>query len=57
MTAAPYYALLAAALVLFVAATGYTHPRHRVGCVEALSWGVVIVGAIAAVFVWAAMRE
>ena len=57
MTTAPYYALLAAALVLFVAATGYTHPRHRVGCVEALAWGVVIVGAIAAVVVWAAMRE
>ena len=51
------YALLAAAIVVFIAATAYTHPRHRVGCVEALSWGVVIVGAIAAVFVWAAMRE
>lgn len=52
-----YYALLAVALVAFIAATGYTHPRHRVGCVESIAWGVVIVGTMAAVFIWAALRE
>jgi hypothetical protein len=56
MSAAPYYALLFVALTAFCAATLATDSRHPMPLGQAVGCGFVLIGLIAALFVWAALR-
>ena len=56
MSAAPYYALLFAALTGVCAATLATDSRHPMPLGQAVGCGFVLIGLIAALFVWAALR-
>ena len=56
MSAAPYYALLFVALTAFCAATLATDSRHPMPLGPAVGCSFVLIGLIAALLVWAAMR-